>query len=104
MVLFVPFFGRNEPFWEVLEFEISMQEPNFEPFSWFGPSIFGVKKSKCEFTKNHRKRASYLYEMTHLENAYLFEISSTLILALCFLPSAARRQKILSREARFQGF
>ena len=31
-----PFFGRNGPLWSVLGFEISMQEPNFEPFSWFG--------------------------------------------------------------------
>ena len=33
------FFGRNGLLREVLGFEISMLEPNFEPFSWFGPSI-----------------------------------------------------------------
>ena len=31
---------------EVLGFQISTQEPNFEPFSWFGPSILGEKKVK----------------------------------------------------------
>ena len=41
-----PSLGRNGPFWEVREIEISMREPDFEPFSFFGPSIFGVKKVK----------------------------------------------------------
>ena len=39
--LFGPLFsGRNGS----LGFEISMQEPNVESFSWFGPLSFGVKK------------------------------------------------------------
>ena len=40
-----PFFGRNGPLWEVRVIEISMQEPNFGPSTWFGPPIFGVQKS-----------------------------------------------------------
>ena len=44
--------------------------------------------------------------MTHRKCAYFFEISSSLIFALCFLPSAARssKKKTMSRGARFQGF
>ena len=34
----------NGPFWWVLGFEISMQEPNFEHVSWFGPSFWWKKK------------------------------------------------------------
>ena len=42
--LFGPLFRSEWAPLQVLGFEISMQEPNFEPFSWFGPPIFGVKK------------------------------------------------------------
>ena len=50
-----PFFGRNGPLWVVWGFEISMREPNSEPFSWFELpfSDGGQKKVKvCEHTKN----------------------------------------------------
>ena len=77
---------------QFLGFEISMQEPNFERFSWFGPLIFGVKKtSKCEFTqkskKSHsgstknacrlthrqlKKCASYPKKMTHRKKCVFF--------------------------------
>ena len=39
--LFGPSFGRNGPIWEVWGFEIAMQEPNVETFSWFGPPFSG---------------------------------------------------------------
>ena len=62
-----PFFGsfRNGHFWEVRRIEISMQEPDIGPLSWFEPSFLGgrgggrrgrrrrgLKTSKLECPKN----------------------------------------------------
>ena len=48
-LLLVTFFGRNGTLWEVRVIEISMREPDFEPFSWFELNFFGCKKtSKCQ--------------------------------------------------------
>ena len=49
---FGPFFGRNGFLWEVREIEISMREPDFEPFSWFEPfPFFGSKNIKVGVCK-----------------------------------------------------
>ena len=55
---FWPLFGRNGPLWEVREIEISIREPDFEPFSWFETPFWRVKKqSKCQHSKSHMNHA-----------------------------------------------
>ena len=94
-----------------------MQEPNFEPFSWFGPPIFGVKKtSKCEFTQKHEKTqwidqkcmsfdttslkkcASYLRKMTHRKNAYFSKFRAPSFLHCVFYHLRYGRQKKKKRQ------
>ena len=45
-------FGRNGSLWEVRGIEISMREPDVEPFSWLEPLFFlDLKTSKLECAK-----------------------------------------------------
>ena len=100
----------------------AMREPDFEPFSWFEFPFWESKNIKVGVYKKSnetqvdrpkmhvvrdtvlQKCASYQKKCTFHKSIF-FEISSSLIIALFFLPSAAQSSKIImSHGARFQGF
>ena len=104
-----PFFGRNEPLWEVLGFEISMREPNFEPFSWFEPPFLGVKKRQSESLQKIKENTQWidqkimLFGHRHFKMCFLpkesdtsqkcvfFEISRSLIFVVFFVQSLKKK-------------
>ena len=64
-------FGRNGPFWEVREIEISMRD--FGPFSWFEPSLFGVYKHQSWSVQKIRWNTQWIDQKCMLFNTSCFK-------------------------------
>ena len=90
--------GLSLPFWESKNIKVWSVQKSFLNTS-------GSTKNACCLRHCFTNVCFLPREKCTSEDAYLFEISSSLLFALCFVPSAARSSKeIMSRGASFHGF